>query len=94
MGRLIHPHTSVTDAQQDIRTNPGPRVVVDKGLVELNGPRLNREPAALGHRIPGIDHQIRNNLLELPRIRLDGPECGAGVDDQVDVLGDEPLLPL
>ena len=47
---------------------------------------LDRQPSAAWHRIPGVDDEIQQHLLDLARIAERGPEAGVKDDLQLDVL--------
>ena len=48
-------------------------------------------PPFVRHRVAGVDRQIDDDLLELARIGADRPEVAAVLDDQLDVLAEQPL---
>ena len=48
------------------------------------------QAAAVGHRVPGIEAQIHQDLVDLPQIGLNAPRLGGDVDDQVDARIDGP----
>jgi hypothetical protein len=53
--------------------------------------RFDREQAAAGHRVAGVDGQIDEDLLELHRIDPHPAERLLGDDQEPDVLADQPL---
>ena len=71
---------------------PGRQLGADPGIVfadELVG-RLDGEPAAVGHRVPRVDHQVHDHLLELARVGVHRAELRLQRRHQRDVLADEP----
>ena len=53
-------------------------------------PRAHRERAAVRHGLTGVDGEVDDRLLELPGVRRDRGERAVELDDQLDVLADEP----
>ena len=59
--------------------------------VHVDGPRLDGEDAAVGHRVAGVDDQVEHDLLELPGIGPDAGEIRRQLQHQHDVLADQAL---
>ena len=55
------------------------RVLRGVPLVEVDGGRLERDPAAVRHGVPGVDDEIDDHLLDLPAIDLDEAGSSAGL---------------
>ena len=49
------------------------------------------QPAAGGHRVARVDHEVHEHLLEPPRVAVEQHRAPAGLDHQRDVLVDQPL---
>ncbi len=58
--------------------------------VEVDVGGFDREPAALRHRVAGVDHEIHQHLLDLTRVGAHPPQVRRGDGDERDVLADEP----
>lgn len=85
---LVHAGAGVRHAQPHVpaRLQAGPAGGV--GGVHVDVGRVDPELAAAWHRVPGVDGQVDQNLLDLARVRLDGPQILAGDDVEVDVLAE------
>ena len=59
--------------------------------LELDGRRLDRERAAVGHRVARVHGEVEDHLLELPRVGLDRAGSGVEVHDERDVLADQAV---
>ncbi|MBM3221259.1 MAG: hypothetical protein FJZ38_21730 [Candidatus Rokubacteria bacterium] len=59
------------------------------GLVELDVGRLDRELAAVRHRVARVHRQVEHDLRDLRRVRLDAAEPRRCLDDERDVLADQ-----
>src|SRR3989440_4148133 len=57
--------------------------------VHLDIARLDRQPAALGHRVPRVDGEVDEHLLDLPRVDPYGPQPGRERGLEGDVLADQ-----
>ena len=66
------------------------RVLLRELLVERAVGYLEHERAAVRHRVAGVDREVHQDLLNLPRVRLDVGDVVAGAEDDVDVLADQP----
>ena len=58
--------------------------------VQLHIPGRNSELASVRHRIAGVDEQVHQDLLDLPWVRLDGPEPLGELIGQNNILADQP----
>jgi hypothetical protein len=67
----------------------GHRVDHRRRVIQLHGRRLDREPAAGRHRLPGIGGEAREGLLELAGVRADPPRPGAQDERQGDLRSQE-----
>ena len=65
-------------------------MVADVGFVHLGVRGLQRHAAASRHRVAGVDDQVHENLLDLPRVGPGAAEIGSEVRLQLDVLTDQP----
>jgi hypothetical protein len=67
-----HPGAGVADQQPHVP--PGDRHGVQIGLpvVEVGLARLDDQGAAAGHRVPRVDRQVHQDLLDLPGVGVDG----------------------
>ncbi len=57
--------------------------------VEIHAGGLDGESAAPGHGVAGVDHQVHDDLLELPGIGPDGGAGRLGREAQFDVFPDQ-----
>src|SRR3989304_2824397 len=57
-----------------------------RGAIELPIPRLDRDPAAVGHRVPGVQGEVDDHLRELPGVRQHAPELRVERTDELAVL--------
>ena len=57
--------------------------------IQLDVGRLESEPASLRHRVPGVDGQIHDDLLDLAGVGLRVPESRAEDGDEGDVFSDQ-----
>src|SRR3954447_8248936 len=58
-------------------------LIIKRGVV-----RLNSQAAALRHRVAGIDGEIDNGVLQLPRVKPRPPQAAALHHFELDVLAD------
>ena len=58
--------------------------------VELRVAGLDRQPSSARHRVPSVDRQVQQDLLDLTRISQDMPEVRSRREGQLDVLADQP----
>ena len=61
------------------------------GLLRCHVGGSNRQRAAIGHRIAGVNGQIDDHLLELRQIRLDRPQVATMQHFQFYLLTDQSL---
>src|SRR2546426_4444626 len=64
---------------------------VGRGSFKMDVSGLDLKPAAIRHRVEGIDNKIHQHLFDLTSIRLDAPEVFAQMEDHVDVVAGERL---
>ena len=67
-----------------------PRCWRSEGLVQFDIGGLEGELAAAGHRVPRVDGQVHEDLLELARVGLHAPERRILDGQELDVLADQP----
>ncbi len=85
---LVHAHSRVADRKQHVSAGPQVGNAIGAFLADVGG--LDHQGTAGGHGIPGIDDQIHDNLLDLPRIGPDLPEVVSAASLELDVLADQP----
>ena len=59
-------------------------------LVDLHVGGLDRELAALGHGVAGVDHEVHEHLLDLTRVGQGQAEVGRERLDELDVFAEDP----
>ena len=68
---------------------------MDPRFGERLGRRRDRQGAAVGHGVPGVDRQVQHHLFDLPGVDLHGAQVAGQIAGQVDVLaehaGQHPL---
>ncbi len=79
----------VADGKDDIIAGHGAGVFLAVVVVEMRVAGLDGKRAAAGHRVPGVDHQVHDDLVHLDWIHLDLPKVFAGYQDELDVFPDE-----
>ena len=86
---LAHPGPSV--AHRQYRVDPRLRKSQPVGFpfAQIYACRPDDEAAPLRHRLPGIDHQVHDHLLDLARIGFQPHRVPAELGDQLDVLPDQ-----
>ncbi len=62
---------------------------VGEGLIQLDVPCLEHQPSAARHRVPGVDGQIEDHLLQLHRVGTNESQVAIGIDRKLDVLSDQ-----
>jgi hypothetical protein len=91
-GRRLHADAGVADRQHHVPAGAGAELGGGVGLVELDVGGLDGQPAAVGHGVAGVDHQVHQHLLELAGIGVDPAEVGRGPHrTQLDVLAQQAL---
>ena len=89
--RLVHSATRVGDGEHHVVTRLRRQVVARVRLVQSDVRSLDCQHASRGHRIPGVDYEVQDDLLDVTRVRLDPSDRLLGEGDQLHVLSDEPL---
>ena len=86
---VVHAGAVVRHAQADPRS--GRHVGAARGLGRGHGlqRRLDDQPAAVGHRVAGVDRQVHQHLLDLARVGLDRAGLADGADVELQVLADQ-----
>ena len=76
-----------------ITYRPGYRRPMLRGVivVDLDVGGFERQRAALGHRVAGVDRQIEQDLVDLAGIGEHRAERRRRADDERDVLADQPI---
>ena len=65
----VHAGARVADGQHHVRAGVRLAVVRDVLVVELHVGGLDRQHAAVGHRVARVDREVEQHLLELVRVR-------------------------
>ncbi len=86
----VHADPGIAHRQQHIRPLVDAQMILRIGRVQEDIARLDGQFAALRHGIAGIDRQIHQHLLDLPRVRQDVAQIGSGLRNQVQVFADHP----
>ena len=91
-GFQVHPGSRIPNFQQDVGTglqaDPFP---TSKGLIQKDVGRFNRYLSTPFHGIPGIDHQIHQDLSHLIRIHLNPGKARFQEGFQFDIFPDQTL---
>ena len=66
-----HAAAGVGHGQHDISTRPHFGVLLNISGAELDVGGFQAHPAALGHGVAGVHHQVHDNLLDLSGVRGD-----------------------
>ena len=90
-GLGVHPLPRVAHRQLDVGPRLNLGMVGGVFLVQINLADLDLDVPAAGHGIPGIDHQVHEDLVHLRDVGLDGTGVARIVNIQDDVLPDAPL---
>jgi len=85
-----HALAGIADRQPDIRPRRYTGVFGHISLIQPYLRRFQGQPAAIGHSIAGIDHQIQQHLLKLPRVSLNDGQVSRQVCFQADMLPNQP----
>jgi len=90
-GLLRHADAGVGDGDHAVRGRlaRGPRL--DRPRLELLGADVDREVAAVRHRVAGVGRDVHQHLLELSAVGLDEHGRGGGRDLQLDVVAEQRL---
>jgi len=80
----VHARSGVGDPQHHVRAADLSRVLRGVPLVEVDGGRLDRDPSAVRHGIPGVDDEIDDHLLDLAPIGLDETGILGGREDELE----------
>jgi hypothetical protein len=86
-----HPGAVVADLERDVP--PGGQVGVGGrvGVIDIHVGRLDRQLAATGHRVAGVDRQVDQDLVDVAGVSKDAVEGRLEVGDQLYVLAKGPL---
>src|SRR5207302_5610555 len=69
-----HAGSAIAHTEHRVGSNAGARMRLDERAVELDVAGLDGEPTALWHRVPGVDGEVQDDLLDLRRVGLDAAE--------------------
>jgi hypothetical protein len=78
-----HAVTGVADVQPGEPAQPAARRAGQVRIIDLGVRGLDRQPATVRHRVPGVDHQVDQHLLELAVVGQHPAEPGVQVQDQL-----------
>ena len=83
---LVHSDAGIAHGQHGVLTLRHRRVGRHGLAPQIDSRRLDDDPPTPGHGIPGVDREVRDDLLELPGIDRDGQWLLAQGGDQLDIL--------
>ena len=72
----VMPIAGVADREHHVRARGASCTSLHERLVELDVRRLDRQACRRRHRVPGVDDEVHEDLLELPGIGVDAAEVG------------------
>ena len=88
---LVHADARVADRQQDVRAGRALAVLGDLRRLELDVGGLDRQRAAVGHRVARVGGEVEDHALHLRAVGLDRREPVAELDRDADVVADDAL---
>ena len=91
LGLGVHPAAGVAYPQHDVSARLDGHVGAGIVLVQLHVSRLDRELAALRHRVASVDCQIQDDLFDLPGVGFDLTQPRPANANQLNILSDQPL---
>ena len=89
LGRFVHAGSGIADRQHHVWPRRDPEVLFGIAGIELDVLRLDGEVPPAGHGVAGIDHQVHQHLLQVPRVGLHLPEVLPRHRPDRDVLADQ-----
>ena len=92
-GLLVDARTGVPDRHDDVRSGGRAQMRASVGLIEGHTGRLDRQAPGVRHRLPRVDRQVRQHLLELCGIDFYSVAPAVADDHHVDVVADERAQP-
>ena len=72
-GHRIHPGARIGNRHHDVLARAHLDVLCSVGLVEVRIRRLERQPAAVRHRVTSVYGEVQDSVLELIRVDLGEP---------------------
>ncbi len=85
----IHADARVGDGEERISSRDHVEMLERVGFVEFGFARLDRDRSAVGHRVPRIDREVDEDLVELAGVDADVARWAVEPQDQANVLADE-----
>ena len=83
------PQPGVADAQADERAEARLGMGLHVGVVDLDRVGADRQRAAFGHGVAGIDGEVHDDLLDHAGVRLDQGEFGRRIEFERDGLAEQ-----
>src|SRR5271157_5966762 len=87
-GFLVHAVAGIGNRDHGVASRLD-KTVLAEALVHGDVGALQSEPAAFGHGILGVDHQVHDDLFELASVGAGVSGIGGKARDQLDVFADE-----
>ena len=88
--RCRDPGAGIDDFDQDVVGGRHPLGVITLAVPRGDVGGAQRQPAALGHGVAGVDREVHDHLLELGNVDLDRPQIAAVHHVKRDLLADQP----
>ncbi len=89
--QFVDAGAGVADRQHDVGTGINTDVGARIFPVQLGVHSLDRQFATVRHRIPGVDDQVNQHLLNLARIRFDTLQIGRQFRAELNIFADQSL---
>ena len=86
----IHPVSGVRNGQHGVPPGVEVEPMMRRPGVDGGGGRLDGQPAAAGHRVPGVDDEVHHHLAQLIGVSVHPAVFGRERCRQLHVVGDEP----
>src|SRR5262245_38069194 len=87
--RCIHAATSIAHGQSNIRTSILDVLPLCVALVNRNLLRLDSQTSTVRHRSTGVENQVDQHPLDLPRIGADQFQMRCWRNDEIDAIPTE-----
>ena len=87
----VHAGTGIGDRHHDVRSRGGAGVLGHVVVVEHGVRGLDRQLAAVRHRVAGVHREVENHLLDLAWVGADPADRGGELHRELDVLADDAL---
>ena len=81
----------VAHGEHGIRARHNLDVGLSIAFIEFDVGGFDGESASLRHRVPRIDGEVHDDLVDLPRVDLDRAEVGRQSRRELDILADQTL---